>query len=47
MGRLLWRGLSFLSTQLLEFLGEYCCTFIIHMVYDTLVVDMIVYDMQV
>ena len=28
------------------FFGEYTYTFVVHMVYDILVVDMIVYDMQ-
>ena len=28
-------------------LGEYSCTLVMHMVYDNLAVDMIVYDMQV
>ena len=30
-----------------RFLGEYACTFVMHMVYDILVVGMVVYDMQV
>ena len=40
-------GVVFFSTQSFHFFGEYTCTFVMHMVYDILVVDMVVYDMQV
>ena len=40
------RVLCFLAHNHL-FFGEYTCTFVMHMVYDILVVDMVVYDMQV
>ena len=42
------RVLCFLHTIFLKyFLGEYTYIFLMHMMYDTLVTGMIVYDMQV
>ena len=40
-------GVVFFGTQSFIFLGEYTCNFLLQMVYDVLVVDMIVCDMQV
>ena len=38
--------LGILNTQY-HFFGEYTCTFVVHMLYDILVFDVILYVMQV
>ena len=47
VGRLLQVGVVFFLSHDHFIFGEYTCTFVMHMVYDILVVDMVVYDMQV